>query len=321
MRVFVCEYVTAGGMRDKPLPETLLPEGTLMRDAIVSDLEELPGVSVLMCHDDRLPTPRSDSMPIPKGKDPWVAWSSLAHEAHVIWPVAPETAGLLTRMVRLMRESGARVIACSPDAIGETSSKLNTYRKLSAAGIACVPTYPLDEIPAGLDGDLVTKPDMGAGAENTRAWPSRKALPRGAGLIVQPFVPGTAASLSVLVRPDGVTLLTVNKQHIQHLVGVISLRGLTVGAIPDPDGRYAELARKVVAALPGLSGIIGIDIILTPEGPVVLEVNPRITTSYAGLHASLGINPAAFLPELIRDGTPPAVPHLPTATPVDVGVR
>jgi len=80
-------------------------------------------------------------------------------------------------------------------------------------------------------------------------------------------------------------------------------------------------ARKKRRSGAGLSGIIGIDLILTKEGPVVVEVNPRVTTAYAGLHASLGINPAAFLPELIRDGRPPTLPHLPRPSPVEVKIR
>jgi len=37
---------------------------------------------------------------------------------------------------------------------------------------------------------------------------------------------------------------------------------------------------------------VGIDLIDTESGPVVLEVNPRLTVSYAGLHSMLGFNPA-----------------------------
>ena len=37
-----------------------------------------------------------------------------------------------------------------------------------------------------------------------------------------------------------------------------------------------------------------------PGGPVVLEINPRLTTSYVGLRPALGRNPAALVLELLE---------------------
>lgn len=321
MRVFICEYVTSGGLRDKPLPDQLVAQGTLIRDAIVTDLEELTGLSVVLAYDDRLPAPNQDAVPVRKGEDPWISWSSLAHDADVVWPIAPEANGLLGRMVRLMNEGSARLIASSSAAIAATTNKLRMTERLAECGIAHVPTYPIDTLPQGLDGDLVTMPEEGSGWGSARAWPNRAALPRSAGLVVQPFVHGTPASLTVLARPDGATLLTANRLRVTHLVGVFGFEGVTVGGVTDENGRLAALAREVVAAFPGLSGIVCIDVLLTPKGPLVTEINPRVTVSYAGLHAALGINPAAFIPELIRDGRPPSMPHLPRPTPVEVKIR
>ncbi|MFG1344765.1 ATP-grasp domain-containing protein [Xanthobacter autotrophicus DSM 431] len=321
MRVFICEYVTSGGLRDKPLPDQLVAQGTLIRDAIVTDLEELAGLSVVLAYDDRLPAPNQDAVPVGKGSDPWITWSSLAHDADVVWPIAPEANGVLGRMVRLMAEGSARLIASSSAAIATTTNKLRMTERLAECGIAHVPTFPIDAVPPGLDGDLVTKPEEGSGWGSTRAWPNRAALPRTAGLVVQPFVHGTPASLTVLARPDGATLLSANRLRVTHLVGVFGFEGVTVGGVPDEDGQLAALSSRVVEAFPGLSGIVCIDVLLTSKGPLVTEVNPRVTVSYAGLHAALGVNPAAFIPELIRDGRPPSMPHLPRPTPVEVKIR
>jgi predicted ATP-grasp superfamily ATP-dependent carboligase len=55
----------------------------------------------------------------------------------------------------------------------------------------------------------------------------------------------------------------------------------------------------VAKAIPGLRGFVGIDLVWHPRcGPVVIEVNPRVTCAYVGLSASLGRNLAA---ELLRD--------------------
>jgi predicted ATP-grasp superfamily ATP-dependent carboligase len=50
----------------------------------------------------------------------------------------------------------------------------------------------------------------------------------------------------------------------------------------------------VADALPGLRGFVGIDLIWNEErGPVLIEVNPRVTTAYVGLSRRLGRNLAA----------------------------
>ena len=47
MRVLVCEFVTGGGMRGELLPASLAREGAMMRDALLRDLAELPGVEAV----------------------------------------------------------------------------------------------------------------------------------------------------------------------------------------------------------------------------------------------------------------------------------
>ena len=38
-----------------------------------------------------------------------------------------------------------------------------------------------------------------------------------------------------------------------------------------------------------------VDFILSENGPYVVDINPRITTSYIGLHEALGETPATFI--------------------------
>jgi len=58
-------------------------------------------------------------------------------------------------------------------------------------------------------------------------------------------------------------------------------------------------AEKAVETLEGLKGYVGVDMILTDEEPVVIEINPRLTTSYVGLRRVTNFNPA----ETIIDAT------------------
>lgn len=314
MRVFVLEFVTGGGLCAEPLPASLVAEATLMRDAMRADLAALPEVSgVLLAADARLPLPGART--IPATADAWAVWMELARAADAVWPVAPETGGVLARLARALGETGARVLAPTPQAVDIATSKLETARRLAAAGVPHIPTFPLAHAP-GWPGPCVTKPDDGAGCEDTRLWPAGTPLPAprpDSRLVAQPFVEGTPASLTVLGRAGRIRLLTVNRQHIRVADGHITLAGLTVGALADADGALARLAAAVAAAIPGLEGLFGIDILLTAQGPVVVEVNPRLTTAYAGLSSALGLNPARLA--LGLDQTEPGA-----ARPVEIAL-
>ncbi|UJX48150.1 ATP-grasp domain-containing protein [Xanthobacter sp. YC-JY1] len=269
----------------------------MIRDAMLADLAALPSPpEILTTCDERLPIP--GAIPVGLHASAWVLWRTLADEADLIWPVAPETGGILADLVRMLAATGKPVLASTPEAILIATSKLETARRLAQAGVPHIPTYPLAEAPE-ISGARITKPDDGAGCDATFLWPAGvPATPEATeNVVIQPYVAGEAASLTVLVVAGEARLLCVNRQHIAVRDGRLSLSGLTVGAQTD-DGRLAALARAVVAACPGLDGFIGIDIILTDAGPVVVEINPRLTTAYAGLRQALGLNPATLLPAL-----------------------
>jgi hypothetical protein len=68
---------------------------------------------------------------------------------------------------------------------------------------------------------------------------------------------------------------------------------------PSLAARAAALGRRALAALPPAFGYVGLDLVLGdhPGGrdDVVIEVNPRLTTSYVGLRAAADANLAEAL--------------------------
>jgi len=80
----------------------------------------------------------------------------------------------------------------------------------------------------------------------------------------------------------------------------------------------------VAQAIPGLWGYVGIDLVDTADGPQVIEINPRLTTSYCGLASALGINPAARVLALLDHSASTDLPIrriLPFARPVEIGLE
>jgi predicted ATP-grasp superfamily ATP-dependent carboligase len=64
---------------------------------------------------------------------------------------------------------------------------------------------------------------------------------------------------------------------------------------------------RACRAIPGLAGYVGVDLILTPGGPLVVELNPRLTTSYLGLRAATRRNLAAAAIAALEGRRPAAV--------------
>jgi predicted ATP-grasp superfamily ATP-dependent carboligase len=315
MKILVFEYVTGGGLGAEPLPPRLAREGGLMLEALVRDLAAIPEVRPVVLRDGRLP--------VPPGLEQAAEWVELApaspwepvfrsHAAScaAVWPIAPETGGLLENLCRIVAALNPALLSSPADTVRIAASKADTARRLAAAGVPVVPTALFDparppRFPA------VVKPDDGVGCEGTRIiataedWrPLEPGGPEGP-WVVQPWVDGEALSLSALFGGGRARLLAVNRQSVVRDSGGFRLQACVVNAVPDESGRFRDLADQVAAALPGLWGYAGIDLIRSGRDSQVLEVNPRLTTSYAGLRRALRLNPAALVLDLWRTGRLP----------------
>ncbi|WP_109107271.1 ATP-grasp domain-containing protein [Azospirillum sp. TSO35-2] len=329
MRILVCEFVTGGGMPGgEPIPAGLAHEGDLMLRALVGDLLAVPGVEVVATRDARLPPlpPPAQSIAVADSGEAWALWKHLAGTIDAVWPIAPETDGVLERLSRLVVDGGGRLLNSAPDAVAIAASKSATATALAAAGLPVAPAWHVDAVDDPPDdGPWVVKPDDGAGCEDTRLlrdradWARWRAGAATAGFIVQPHIAGTAASLSMLCRDGQAWPLTVNTQRVALSGSLFAYQGGIIGSSAiTPE--LSALARGVAAALPGLAGYVGVDFIATPDGPVVLEINPRLTTSYAAIGRATGMNVAAAVLGLLQDPpVPPAPVERPQPVTLDLG--
>jgi predicted ATP-grasp superfamily ATP-dependent carboligase len=272
MRVFVYEYTCA--LAAAPAAESLRAEGRAMQSAVLTDFRRIAGVEAV-------------TLPAGAGRE---AFCDLARSSDYTLVIAPEFAGLLAERCRWVEESGGRLLGPSSAAVCLTADKLRTARRLRAAG---VPTPDCAPFPGRGAFPAVLKPRDGAGSQATflvrnqaelmaRAEPALAEGWRGE-FIVQRFAPGVAASVAFLLGPRRCVPLLPAAQHLSD-DGRFRYLG---GRVPLPDGlreRAVSLARRAVEAVPGLRGYVGVDVVLG-DGDQVIEINPRLTTSYVGLRA------------------------------------
>lgn len=317
--LFVCEFITGGGFTGVALPESLAHEGLMMRDALLNDLAALEDWHLVTTHDSRVSPPLIHSIAIDNSSDAWAIWRECMVAADAVWVIAPETDNILYQMAEMARELQVRWIGPQLEAIAVTSQKYLTAQTLARAGLPVIPTYFLSEWLPSADTSWVVKPNDGAGCESTfifhdattlKAWfaeePQRENTH-----VIQPYVTGTPASICVLGFNDEVLLLSCNFQSIVVQDGKLGYEGGLINGATAYWPQLSQLAHAIKAAIPGLVGYFGVDVLLdTPDAGAlaIVEINPRLTTSYTYLNQAMGCNPAVMVMDamLAPAFTPPA---------------
>lgn len=323
MKLFIYEHITSGALIDEPLPASLAREGNDMLIAIVQDLIELSTFELILLRDARL-EPLTAIIDHSELKISTVndqasfqnAYHAAMKGADAILPIAPETDGILNNIQHDILNSNKQLLASQTEAMHVCSDKYQCHQRLLANGLSSPTTVKASEWlinKFSSSSGFITKPRDGAGCMDTlfmadstllEAWlmSSSHDLEN---TIIQPYVDGIAISLNVLSDKDGIQVLAINKQHIQRHDKNLSFIGSTVNGV-DPSifslSHASSLASKIHQAISGLWGFIGIDLIIHDSDASIIDINPRLTTSYIGLKASLGINPAQLLFTMMEQG-------------------
>lgn len=298
MRLLIYEWITGGGLvgSEGALPVSLLREGLAMVQAVAADAAGIEAI----CHrsllrDLRLPhlaAAGAEVFEVASRSEHDTALYELATQADGVLVIAPETDGVLLQTVQRLESMGAKLVSPSSDFIVIAGDKGLTANALSAAGVPtpqAVRIEPDTALPPTFDYPAVIKPLDGAGSQDTHvvahaydrppayAWPRR----------LERYVPGVAASVAVIGVAGGDAIALPPCRQRLSVDGRLSYLG---GSTPLATGlaeRATMLALRAIAALPPLVGWAGVDLVLgdDPDGSldVVIEVNPRLTTSYVGL--------------------------------------
>lgn len=312
LKVFAFDYGCAGGPAPARPAAAQRHDGALMLHALCADLRRLPDVELLTF----------DDAPPRRAFERRFAERVLAADA--VWPLAPMGGGVLERLSGEVLRHRRILLGSAPDTVRLLASKRATCAALSRMGVPTVATFsPGDSLP-GAAGAWVVKPDDGAGCIDIRlfqddgAAQASAAAQCGHAQVLQPFVAGRVGSLSLLCRDGTARVLGCNEQRMAVHDNRFRFLGATVNGLAHLAPQLEALAQGVAAALPGLWGYAGVDFILAAGGALVLDVNPRLTLSYAGLHASTGANPAEAVLALLGGAQCHALPQRAVPRRVDV---
>lgn len=331
MKILIFEYITGGGFNKQELPDSLASEGRLMLNALLDNFrtyaehEAGKGLAVMVMLDGRvngtINTAGFDTVIIKPEQNSHEEFVRLALLCDAVWPVAPEFDGILQTLCQTVEQLGKRLLTSPARAVAVTGNKFNTYQHLKQHHIATVPTrmfisavwdsnsdaehlaQELTELSTACKaGQWLVKPVDGVGCTDSYVLSDRQDFEqmhsRKGHYVIQPHIQGKKTSLSCLFKEGFGWLLCTNLQQFSIINQQYHLSEIIVNYDSDLNG-YQILVNNIAQALPELWGYAGIDLIETPEQRFVLEINPRLTTSFVGISAALGINVAENILQLL----------------------
>ena len=300
--VFVYEFVTGGGCYSMPgglqPAGSMLAEGWAMLQAVAADLLRIPETAVHVIRDRRLPAQELPGIcvhPVGTAVDERKVFSALSRRAAGTVVIAPETGGALLDRVRWVDEAGGNSWGPGEDLVAVATDKQQLAERLAAHDVP-VPVgrslEPGEALPKDFRYPAVLKPRDGAGSQDIwriAAWTADAPRLTTVGRLEE-FCPGLAASVALLAGPGQLVPLPPCAETLS-TNGCFTYLG---GYLPLPEHlaqRAQSLALRAARTLPQPRGYFGVDLVLGEKADgsqdFVIEVNPRVTTSYIGLLPSV----------------------------------
>lgn len=334
MRLLVYEHVCAVGFGEGNVRSSVLCEGFGMLRAIIADAKQA-GHCVTTALNSQMA-----EFNLPFNSDHYVLVRSNAEAIGVVEKaaysvdaalvIAPETSGTLQYLVRKIEQNDILSLNSTADAIIEASDKTLLEEKAKKIGAETPKTFffraeeDIENVAVSVQKNLgfpvVIKPSDGVGCDGLSIVYDKNQLMKSVKkttklktnfFIAQEFVRGKPASVTLISNGKTALPITLNKQNV-------ALRSpgrdseYNGGIIPFEDGMQVaafEAAKRIVESISGLKGYIGVDLILTEHGPVLIEINPRLTTSYIGVQKVSGFNLVKAMIDSAKGKDLPTVPE------------
>lgn len=274
MKIAIYEHVTASGNIYSPT----WVEGDAILKASIKDLKAA-GHEVYVI----------DSIPPKKPVD-------------LVIVIAPSSGRMIYSLVKACEDEGLNVVNSPSSAIFLASDKALLTRNLQLHDIKTPRTIisSFDEGFRSIEralmayGKVVVKPADGDGCiglsvvthpdEISLALRKVKQHSKLPYFIVQEFIDGISVSVNLLSSGDVIVPLSVNLQNVS-LKSPIEHSSYLGNVVPYEENRdlVVSTALKTIKSLGYVKGFFGVDMILKNHELYVVEVNPRLTTSYLAL--------------------------------------
>jgi tyramine---L-glutamate ligase len=326
--ILVYEYFTGGGFPAGNLPGGLASEALGMLWAALEDFHRWGSVRTITVLDPRfegrVPGLNRGTLPADEvvcalpGMHEEI-YLSLLERCDAALVIAPETDGILAVMTEQAEAAGIRILGSNASAIATAGNKATCSRLFDLAKLPAPHTRVASFDSASRAAEeigfpLVIKPLDGVGSEGVCRLDSMSSLPDALALIrlvtsqeqilLQTLVNGIHASASLLIAGNRCLPLSLNLQLMEEGASFI-YRGSRVPCDHRLKQHALDLAGSAARLIPGLNGYVGVDLVIAEDLVQLIEINPRLTTSYVGLRQVAQINLAQAIWDACSNGTLP----------------
>lgn len=328
LKILVYEYLTSGGYPGVSLGGGIAYEALAMLWALLADFRAWGPVYTVTALDPRFErcipgldrnTLPADEVVVSREENHKEAFFSLLERCDAALIVAPETDRILSGLSALVEDSGRMLLGSGPRAVSLAGDKAVCETILSVSGLpvpgsTLVRLDHLDGLMAESRPPFVLKPVDGVGGEGvcligeagdlTEASAHIRSVTSHENVLLQPFVEGIHASVSLLAAGGRSVPLSLNRQLI-HSGNPFRYYGSVVPFEHAMARQAVEAALAAANCIEGLRGYVGVDVVLSDDSVCLIEINPRLTTSYVGIRQVTNANLARLIFEACTEGILP----------------
>ncbi len=310
-QVVCCEYLHAVPDAYEAASAAMRKEASLMLHAVVQDLLQIVELKVVVLRGRGVPEmksavdcPQFSEVIVENVVDLHDRLCSLCRHSEFTFVIAPECNNVLAGLIADLESAASpetRLLNLDSRRCALFADKLQTNEWLMQNDLPCIPTIAAESTAAcewsvtGKSTAAILKPRDGVGSDrvqkincDTQLHEQLAMIRRhSTQMILQPFISGATCSIGMIGggTQTSTVLLKPALQRIVEHDGHLEYCG---GEIPCPRANARlidEFAPHLVRALGSFHGYIGVDLIvdINSETPVrVVEINPRLCTSYVG---------------------------------------
>jgi predicted ATP-grasp superfamily ATP-dependent carboligase len=326
--------LSGGGLSEKTLQSSTLSEGYALLNAVLEGFKNMQYKTVTLL-DSRLaifkPRLFADDIHLVNTQSELIKkFKAVLQNVEYCIVIAPAARGILRYFLFLVLKAGVKSLNCEPSTTNRVCNKKSLMKKLKKESIPVPQTEILNE----LDGvrkarelskeigyPVVFKPVEAVSCEGLSLVKDPSHIPGainkikkigGKECLIQEYVSGLPSSVSLITNGKEVFPLTLNYQFVN--IALPSGDSAYIGGIVPFNhtlrSRAFNISKKTIDLFDGLRGYIGIDMILTKNRPLIIEVNPRLTTSYVGLKRATDSNLSEIIFDSVINGKLPQSFHI-----------
>ncbi|WP_414468497.1 ATP-grasp domain-containing protein [Methanobacterium sp. ACI-7] len=294
MKILILEYASAMGIDDT----SICAEGNAMLEGLLNDFKA-KNADYLISNKSNLNIEHCNPIKLNGDLKSWLDENIVNYDACLL--IAPEEDFILYDLTKLVEEKGVKIIGSSSDAVLTCSNKFKMYEalknKVNVIKTEKIYFENIDNYKPYITGKKVIKPADGVSCSGVKFVDSFEELKKAAGsiqtnlpyFIIQDFIEGISASVSILTNGEESIPLSLNLQNIQFENKEISYSGGEVPFNHKLEYLAKEVAKNAIGYIDGLKGYVGVDVILGDDVYIV-EINSRITTPYIALRNIVDLN-------------------------------